>query len=114
MGGANHELANKTPEQSYFTLVLEDQNYSLLNNNVQSISKMYDVLSTTIQGPDTAIETVLQKRFSRICHLNPRLINLQKVSENSIITLNFSKGIFQGFDYNYYNKSLKYAGKHIS
>ena len=38
MGGANHELANKTPEQSYFTLVLEDQNYSLLNNNVQSIS----------------------------------------------------------------------------
>ena len=40
---------------------------------------MYDELSTKIlQGSDTASGTVLHKRCSRICDLNPGLIYLQK------------------------------------
>ena len=54
---------------------------------------MYKIL----QGSNTASGTVLQKRYSRICGLNPGLINLQKVSKNSFLTLNFLKNIFQGF-----------------
>ena len=59
---------------------------------------MYDVLSTEIlQGSDTASGTVLHKRCSRICGLNPGLIYLQKVLKNSFLNLNFLKDIFQGF-----------------
>ena len=49
------------------------------------------------QGPDTASGTVLQKRYSKICGLNPGLIYLQKVSKNSFLKLNFLKDIFEGF-----------------
>ena len=59
---------------------------------------MYYALSTKIlQGSDTASGTVLQNRCSRICGLNPILIYLQRVSENSFLKLNFLKDIFQGF-----------------
>ena len=41
---------------------------------------MYYVLSTKIlQGSDTASGTDFQKRCSKICGLNPRLIYLQRV-----------------------------------
>ena len=50
-----------------------------------------------LQGSDTASGTVLQKRCSRICGLNPGLIYLQKVSKKLFLKLNFLKGIFQGF-----------------
>ena len=56
---------------------------------------MYDVLSTKIlQRSDTASGTVLQKRCSKICGLNPGLIYSQKVSKNSFLKLNFLKDIF--------------------
>ena len=59
---------------------------------------MYDVLSAKIlQGSDTGRGTVIQKRFFRICGLNPGLISLQKVFKNSFLKLNFLKYIFQGF-----------------
>ena len=59
---------------------------------------MYDVLSTKIlQGSDRSRGTVIQKRCSRICGLNPGLIYLQKVFKNSFLKLNFLKYIFQGF-----------------
>ena len=54
---------------------------------------MYKIL----QGLGTASGTVLQKRYSRICGLNPGLIYLQKVSKNSFLKLNFLKDIFQRF-----------------
>ena len=54
---------------------------------------MYKIL----QWSETASGTVLQKRCSRICGLNPGLIYLQKVSKNSFLKLNFLKDIFQGF-----------------
>ena len=58
---------------------------------------MYDVLSPKIlQRSDTASGTVLQKRCSKICGLNPGLIYSQ-VSKNSFLKLNFLKDIFQGF-----------------
>ena len=41
--------------------------------------------------------TILQKRCSRICGLNPGLIYLQKVPKNSFLKLNFLKDIFQVF-----------------
>ena len=67
---------------------------------------MYYVLSTKVlKGSDTASGTVLQKRCSRICGLNPRLIYLQRVSKNLILKLNFLKYIFKDFDYNYYNNN---------
>ena len=49
------------------------------------------------QGPDTASGTVLQKRCSKICGLNPGLMYLQKVSKNPFLKLNFLKDLFQGF-----------------
>ena len=54
---------------------------------------MYKIL----QGLDAASGSVLQKRCSRICGLNPGLIYLQKVSKNSFLKLNFLKDIFQRF-----------------
>ena len=54
---------------------------------------MYKIL----QGSDMAKRTVLQKRCSKICGLNPGLIYLQKVSKNSLLKLNFLKDFFQGF-----------------
>ena len=54
---------------------------------------MYKIL----QGSNTAGGTVLQKRCSRICGLNPGLIYLQKVSKNSFLKLDFLKDIIQGF-----------------
>ena len=50
-----------------------------------------------LKGSNTAGGTVLQRRRSRICGLNPGLINLQKVSKNSFLKLDFLKGIIQGF-----------------
>ena len=59
---------------------------------------MYDVLSIKIlQGSDTGSGTVIQKRCFRICGLNPGLIYLQKVSQNSFLKLNCLKYIFRGF-----------------
>ena len=54
-----------------------------IETTVQSIStRMYYVLFTKIlQGSDTTSGTVFQKRCSRICGLNPRLIYLQRVSK---------------------------------
>ena len=54
---------------------------------------MYKIL----QGSEMAKGTVLQKRCSKICGLNPGLIYLQKVSKNSLLKLNFLKDFFQGF-----------------
>ena len=51
---------------------------------------MYKIL----QGLDAASGTVLQKRCSRICGLNPGLIYLQKVSKNSFLKLDFLKRYF--------------------
>ena len=69
---------------SDFTLVLKDQNNSwgapVNIYTIQLIStKMYDVFFTKmLQGSDTASWTVLQKRCSAICGLNPGLIYLTK------------------------------------
>ena len=67
-----------------------------MNNTTQSIStKMYDVLSTkSLQGSDMTSGTVLQKRCSRMCGLNPGLTCLQKVSKNAFLKPNFLKDIF--------------------
>ena len=44
---------------------------------------MYYALSTKIlQGSDTASGTVLQKRCSRICGLNPTYTKILRVSKN--------------------------------
>ena len=50
-----------------------------------------------LQGSDIASGTVLQKRCSKICGLNRRLIYLQRVSKKSFLKLNFLNDIFQGF-----------------
>ena len=50
-----------------------------------------------LQGSDMASGTVLQKRCPRIYGLNPGFIQLQKVSKNLFLKLNFLKDIFQGF-----------------
>ena len=56
---------------------------------------MYDVLSTkSLQGSDMTSGTVLQKRCSRMCGLNPGLTCLQKVSKNVFLKPNFLKDIF--------------------
>ena len=58
---------------------------------MQSIStKMNYVLSTKIlQESDTSSGAVLQKRCSRICGLNPRLIYSQRVSKKLLLKLKF-------------------------
>ena len=72
-----------------------------------TMSMMYKIL----QWLGTASGTALQKRCSRICGYNPRLIYLQKVSKNPLLKLNFLKYIFQGFWLQHYNNTLKYAAK---
>ena len=60
-------------------------------------TKICGVLSTKIlKGSDTASGTVLCKRCSTICGLNPGLIYSQKVLKNLFRSLNFLKDIFQG------------------
>ena len=59
---------------------------------------MFYILSfKRLQGSDIASGTVLQKRCSKICGLNRRLIYLQRVSKKSFLKLNFLNDIFQGF-----------------
>ena len=60
---------------------------------------MYYVLSTKIlQGSDTGRGTVIQKRYSRICGLNPGLIYLQLtksfykfISKTELLKIYFSR-----------------------
>ena len=63
---------------------------------MQSIStKMYDLLSTKIlQGSDTAIGTVVQKRCSKTCGLNLGLIYIYKKSLKIISKTKLLKRFF--------------------
>ena len=38
-----------------------------------------------------------------------KILDLQRVSKNSFLKLNFLQIVFKDFDHNYYNNSLKYA-----